>query len=105
MPYLAQYGRFTAGVVTAETRRGGDKWDFSLNDPLPDFRIRSGHLQGLRDASPRVNVSGPIIANRLYFLEGGEYLLNKQAVRTLPFPFNEQRSEAINSFTQMDFNI
>ena len=25
MPYLAQYGRFTAGVVSAETRRGGDK--------------------------------------------------------------------------------
>jgi CubicO group peptidase (beta-lactamase class C family) len=24
-PYLAQYGNFTAGVVSAETRRGGDK--------------------------------------------------------------------------------
>ena len=35
MPYLAQYGRFTAGVVTAETRRGGDKWEYSLNDPVP----------------------------------------------------------------------
>lgn len=102
MPYLAQYGRFTAGVVTAETRRGGDKWNFSLNDPLPEFRIRSGHLHGLRDASPRVNFSGPLIANRLYFLEGGEYLLHNQAVRTLPFPFNETRSTAVNSFTQLD---
>jgi hypothetical protein len=105
VPYLAQYGRFTAGVVTAETRRGGDQWNYSLNDPLPDFRIRSGHLEGIRDASPRVNLSGPIIANRLYFLEGGEYLLNKQPVRTLPFPANEMRSEAINSFTQMDYII
>ena len=70
MPYLAQYGRFTAGVVAAETRRGGDKWDYSLNDPFPDFFIRSAHLEGVRDASPRFNVSGPIIANRLYFLEG-----------------------------------
>jgi len=35
MPYLAQYGRFTAGVVTAETRRGGEKWDFSLTIPCP----------------------------------------------------------------------
>ena len=51
-PYLAQYGSFTAGVVSAETRRGGAKWDYSLNDPLPDFRIRSGHLEGLRDAAP-----------------------------------------------------
>jgi outer membrane receptor for ferrienterochelin and colicin len=35
-PYLAQFGRFTAGVVSVETRRGGDKWNFELNDPLPD---------------------------------------------------------------------
>ena len=34
-PYLAQYGRFTAGVVTAETRSGGNKWHYDLNDPLP----------------------------------------------------------------------
>ena len=53
MPYLAEYGRFTAGVVAADTRRGGDKWGYSLNDPLPDFFIRSGHLEGMRDAAPR----------------------------------------------------
>src|SRR5271165_4745657 len=82
MPYLAQYGRFTAGVVAAETRRGGDKWAYNLNDPFPDFFIRSGHLEGVRDAAPRFNISGPIVANRLYFLEGAEYLLNKQEVRT-----------------------
>ncbi|MBZ5701549.1 MAG: TonB-dependent receptor [Acidobacteriia bacterium] len=105
MPYLAQYGRFTAGVVTAETRRGGDKWEFSLNDPLPEFRIRSGHLVGLKTATPRLNFSGPLIANRLYFLEGAEYLLNKEEVRTLPFPVNETRSTAINSFTQADWIV
>jgi hypothetical protein len=102
MPYLAQYGRFTAGVVTAETKRGGDQWEYSLNDPLPEFRIRSGHLEGLKDATPRFNVSGPIIANRLYILEGAEYLINKQEVFTLPFPANQTTSKALNSFTQAD---
>ncbi len=102
MPYLAQYGKFIAGVVTAETRRGGDRWNFSLNDPLPEFRIRSGSLVGLRTASPRVNFSGPVIANELFVSEGGEFLLYKQPVRTLPFPFNETKSTAINSFTQID---
>ena len=102
MPYLAQYGRFTAGVVNAETRRGEDKWKFSLNDPLPEFRIRSGHLAGLSTATPRLNLSGPVIAGKLYFLEGFEYLLNKQAVRTLPFPYNQTTSRAVNSFTQFD---
>lgn len=102
MPYLPEYGRFIAGVVAAETRRGGEKWTYSLNDPLPEFRIRSDHLVGLKTASPRFNLSGPLFANRLYVSEGAEYLLYKVAVRTLPFPENETRSEAINSFTQFD---
>jgi hypothetical protein len=101
-PYLAQYGSFTAGVVSAETRPGGDKWVYSLNDPLPDFRIRSGHLEGLRDASPRLNFSGPLVRNHLYLAEGSEYLIDKAEVRTLPFPVNETRSNAFNSFSQFD---
>jgi len=105
MPYLAQYGRFTAGVVTAETRRGGDKWDYSLNDPFPEWRIRSDHLEGVKSATPRFNVSGPIVKDKLYFLEGAEYLLYKSSVRTLPYPENQSTSQAINSFTQMDWII
>jgi hypothetical protein len=102
MPYLAEYGRFTAGVVAADTRRGGEKWDYSLNDPFPDFFIRSDHLDGVRDAAPRFNVSGPIFTNHLYFLEGIEYLLNKQEVETLPFNQSLSTSKALNSFTQVD---
>ena len=29
-PYLAQFGRFTAGLVSIETRRGGDRWHFDV---------------------------------------------------------------------------
>ena len=102
-PYLAQYGRFTAGVVSVETRRGGDKWDFEINDPLPEFRIWSGHLRGIREASPRLTFNGPLIKDKLYFSEGVEYDLVKRPVRTLPFPFNETKSESVNSFTQFDY--
>lgn len=102
-PYLAQFGRFTAGVVSVETRRGGDKWNFELNDPLPEFRIRSGHLQGMREASPRLTFNGPLIANKFYFSEGVEYDLQKRPDRTLPFPFNESKQESLNSFTQLDY--
>jgi hypothetical protein len=102
-PYLAQYGRFTAGVVSVETRRGGDKWDFEINDPLPEFRIWSGHLRGIREASPRFTFNGPLIKDKLYFSEGVEYDLAKRPVRTLPFPFNESKSESLNSFTQLDY--
>jgi hypothetical protein len=105
MPYLAQYGKFTAGVIAADTRRGGEKWEYSLNDPFPDFRIRSGHLEGVRDASPRLNFSGPVIPNKVYFVEGGEYLLYKREVYTLPYGSNETKSEAFNSFSQMDWIV
>jgi hypothetical protein len=102
MPYLAEFGRFTAGVIAADSRRGGDSWGYSLNDPLPDFFIRSGHLEGLRDAAPRFNLSGPVIANHLYFLEGVEYLISKNEVYTLPFPQSLSTGKALNSFTQFD---
>src|SRR5215510_2676402 len=102
-PYLAQFGRFTAGVVSVETRRGGEKWNWELNDPLPEWRIRSGHLRGTKEASPRLIFNGPLIPGKLYFSEGLEYDLQKRADKTLPFPFNETIQSSINSFTQFDY--
>jgi Carboxypeptidase regulatory-like domain len=102
-PYLAQYGRFTAGVVSVETRRGGEKWGFEFNDPLPEFRFRSGHLVGIRDASPRITFNGPLIKNRFYLSQGLEYALHKVPSRTLSYPYNESRQESANSFTQLDY--
>jgi len=39
-------------LVSVETK-GRDKWKWELNDPLPEFRIRSYHLRGLKTATPR----------------------------------------------------
>jgi hypothetical protein len=104
-PYLTQYGRFTAGVVTAETKPGGNKWHYDLNDPLPEFRIRSGHLRGLKSATPRLSFGGPIVQDRAFFSEGLEFVDNKIPIRTLPFPFNETKTTSTNSFTQADFTL
>jgi hypothetical protein len=104
-PYLAQYGRFSAGVVSVETKRGGDKWDFELNDPLPEFRFLDKHLRGLRDATPRIVFNGPLIKNRLYISEGTEYALRKRPVQTLEYPNKETKSESFNSFTQIDYLV
>jgi hypothetical protein len=102
-PFLAEYGRFTAGLVSVETRRGGDKWKWELNDPFPDFRIRSYQLRGLRDATPRLNLEGPLIPGKLYFSEGFEYEVRKTEVYELPFPDNQKKQEGINSFAQIDW--
>ncbi len=104
-PFLAEYGGFTADVVTVETRKGGDKWNFELNDPLPEFRWRSWHMVGLRSSTPRVNFGGPVIKNRLYLLESVQYEMRETPVITLPFPNNEFRREGYNSLTALDYTI
>ena len=101
--FLAEYGRFTAGLVSVETKRGGDKWKWELNDPFPEFRIRSWHLRGLKTATPRLNFEGPILPGKLYIAEGFEYEVRKTAVYTLPFPRNQKLVEGLNSFTQLDW--
>jgi hypothetical protein len=101
-PFLAQYGRFTASVIAVETKRGGEKWHADLNDPFPDFRIRSYHMQGIRNETPRLALGGPLIRNRLYFNTALVYIFDSSPNRTLPFPHNESRLESLNSFTQLD---
>ena len=103
--FLAEYGRFTAGLVSVETRRGGDKWKWDLNDPFPEFRIRSWQLRGLKTATPRLNFEGPIVPGKLYLAEGFEYEVRKTEVYTLPFPRNQKYQEGLNSFTQLDWVV
>ncbi len=102
-PFQAEYGKFTAGLVTVETRRGGEKFKWELNDPLPEFFIRSWRLRGLRTATPRVNLEGALIPGRLYFSEGVEFEVRKTEVITLPFPNDQKKKSGVNSFAQVDW--
>jgi hypothetical protein len=104
-PFLAEYGRFTSGLVAVDTRRGGEKWKWELNDPLPEFFIRSWQLRGLKDATPRFNFEGPLIAGKLYISEGIDYDIRKTEVYELPFPFNQKKQEGVNSFAQLDWLV
>jgi hypothetical protein len=76
-PFLPEYGGFTSNVIAVETRRGGEKWNFELNDPLPEFRFRSWDVRGLKSATPRITFGGPIIPERLYLTESAEYEIHR----------------------------
>ncbi len=102
-PFLAEYGRFSAAVVAVTTRRGGDKWHFELNDPTPELRIRSAHLRGVRGFTPRFAATGPLVHKKLYFAGAGSFELRKRPVYPLPFPFNEEKSQRVNAYAQVDF--
>jgi len=102
-PFLAQYGRFTSAVVAVETRRGGEKWHAELNDPIPDFRVRSYHVRGIRNETPRGVLGGPLVHQRIYLNTALQFFYQKDPSRTLPFPHNESKIQSLNSFSQFDF--
>ena len=104
-PYSAEFGQFTGGLTNIETRRGGDKWHYELNDFLPDFRFINGKIVGVRDDSPHVNFNGPIFADRLFISQSLGYTISKKPVRGLTFPNNETISEAQSYFTQIDGSL
>ena len=101
-PYTAEYGAFTGGVAAVETRRGKDHWHFEVNDFLPDLRFKGGHIRGVAEDTPRVNFNGPLIKDRLFLSQSVSYSIAKQAVRGLPFPVNETKSESQSYFSQLD---
>jgi hypothetical protein len=102
-PFLAQYGRFTQTVVAVETKRGGDKWHADLNDFFPDVVVRSYHVEGIRNETPRAVVSGPIIRDRLFLSAALQYFLDKFPNKTLEYPASVSKHERVNSFTQLDY--
>jgi len=102
-PYNAEFGQFTGGLTNIETRRGGDKWHFEINDFLPDFRFHNGGFRGIQDDSPHINFNGPLIKDRFFISQSLGYSISKKPVRGLVFPNNETISETQSYFTQLDW--
>lgn len=102
-PFDAQYGGFSGGLTTIETKAPSYKWGWDVNDFFPGFRGRSGHLVGINDWEPRLNFTGPIWKDRLNFSESFIYDILKIPVRGLAWPHNETKKEGYNSFTTVQF--
>jgi len=101
-PYTGEFGKFIGGLTRIETRRGGDRWHFELNDFLPDLRFKGGKLVGVAEDEPRLNFNGPLIADRLYLSQTATYTIAKRPVRGLTYPDNETRTESQSHFSQVD---
>lgn len=99
-PYGAEFGRFTGGVTNLETKGGGDKFKISAARFFPTFRnILSGPVDSFR---PRVTFSGPLVRDRLFFLQSFEYRFSRVRVPSLPTLRDDSTSESFNSFSQLD---
>lgn len=102
-PYSAVFGRLTGGATDLETKGGGNKFKVTAARLFPTFRNTfSGSVDSFR---PRVTFSGPVVRDRLFFLQSLEYRFTRFRVPSLKAPGDESTSENLSSFTQFDLNI
>jgi hypothetical protein len=97
--YQAEYGRFSGGLTTVQTKAPSNRWDFELNDFIPTPRIRSGQVVGIQDDTPRIYFTGPLWRDKLTFSESFMYVFSRQPVRGLAWPNNETKKQGFESFT------
>lgn len=102
-PYSAEFGNFTGGVTQLETKSGKDKFDIDIHRILPTLHnVVSMKVDSFR---PRITVSGPIVKNRLYYMQSFEYRFRREYVPSQVEPFDNTVVERINSFTQLNWTI
>ena len=103
--YQAEYGRFSGGLTSVQTKAPSNQWHYELNDFLPSPRIKQGSLRGIQDDSPRLTFTGPLWPGKLNFSESFVYNINKQTVRGQPYPKDEIKSQGFDSFTTFQYII
>jgi hypothetical protein len=105
-PYSVEYGRFSSGLLTIQTRRAGDRWRFQLNRLAPIVRNSRGKFFSFRidEFRPRFATGGPLVAGRLFLEQTGQVRFSSSDVPSRPE--NERReSKSISSFTRLDANL
>ena len=99
-PYSADFGRLTGAATNLETKGGGNKFKLGATRFFPIFHnIFGGAVDSFR---PRVTLSGPVIRDRLLFLQSFEYRFSRIYVPSLATGQDTSTSENLNSFTQLD---
>ncbi|MFQ5926191.1 MAG: TonB-dependent receptor domain-containing protein, partial [Terriglobia bacterium] len=104
-PYSAEYGKFAGAVTTIETQSATNKFKFKLQNFIPRLRRREGATRGVESATPRITFSGPLVKNRLAFLQSFEYRFVRSPVTSLPELEQDEDLESFDSFTQLDFTV
>jgi hypothetical protein len=98
-PYGAQYGGFSGGLTSIDTKPPSGGWSFGLMDFIPGLRVKNDHVVGVSAFTPRVYFGGPLIKDKLYFSEAFTYDVKKKPIRGLPWPNDETRRQGVNSLT------
>jgi Carboxypeptidase regulatory-like domain len=101
LPESSEYGGFSGGLTTIETKPPSGTWEYKLRDFVPAFRGKNDHIVGLANWTPRFLFGGPLIKNKMNFSEEVTYELRRQPVRGLSFPRNEIKTRSVTSLTNL----
>ena len=104
-PYAAEYGQFTGAVTTVHTKSGSDKFNINAESFFPRVRRRGGSFVGIAAFTPRVTFSGPIIKDKLKFMQSFEYRFVRTPVENLPPLKRDTGLESFDSVSQLDWDI
>jgi carboxypeptidase family protein/TonB-dependent receptor-like protein len=98
-PDSVAYGGFSAGLTRIDIRPPSPTWNYKFIDFIPSFRGKNDHLVGLANMTPRFEVGGPLIKDKLNFSQDVSYEFRRDPVHGLSWPFNETYIYALDSFT------
>ncbi|HSR50724.1 MAG TPA: carboxypeptidase regulatory-like domain-containing protein [Acidobacteriota bacterium] len=101
-PYAAEFGRFSSGITNILTRQGTNKWRFLVNNFFPRAKLRDGTIMGIGGFTPRFQVRGPLVKDRLFLSQTVQYRYLIDDVPSLPELESDTRLESFSSFTQLD---
>ena len=104
-PYAAEYGKFTGGVTAVETRSGTNKFNVEFQSFFPRLAKRGGKWAGIEAFTPRLAVRGPILKDKLWFMQSFEYRFVRTPVESLPPDRRDTRLESFDSVSQLDWDI
>jgi hypothetical protein len=102
-PDSVAYGGFSAGLTRIDTRPPSPLWHYKFVDFIPSFRGKNDHLVGLANITPRLEVGGPIMKDKLNFSQDVSYEWRRDPIRGLTWPKNETYVFAFDSFTNVQW--
>lgn len=104
-PYAPEYGQFTGAVTAVQTKSGSDKFAVSVQSIFPRLRRRGGSTAGIDAFTPRVTFSGPLIKDKLKFIQSFEYRFISTSIESLPQQKRFTDLESFDSLSQLDWEI
>jgi hypothetical protein len=104
-PYAPEYGEFTGAVTAVQTRSGSEKFNANVQSFFPRPRRRGGSFVGIGAFTPRVTFSGPIIKDKVRFMQSFEYRFVRTPVESLPPLKRDTGLESFDSVSQIDWDI